>query len=154
MNELRLGVIGLGNMGSSHVHSVQQGKVPGLAVTAVSDSNPKLLPDDPALAKFTDAGALIRSGKVDAVLIATPHYAHTSIGVDALEQGLHVIVEKPISVHKADCERLLAAHAGREKQVFAAMFNQRTDPFYQRIRSLVQGGEMGELRRVNWIITN
>ena len=154
MNELRLGVIGLGNMGAVHVRTIQQGKVPGLVVTAVSDSNPKLLPDDPALAAFTDAGALIRSGKVDAVLIATPHYAHTSIGVDALEQGLHVLVEKPISVHKADCERLLAAHAGREKQVFAAMFNQRTDPFYQKIRSLVQGGELGELRRVNWIITN
>ena len=154
MNELRLGVIGLGNMGAVHVRTIQQGKVPGLVVTAVSDSNPKLLPDDPALAAFTDAGALIRSGKVDAVLIATPHYAHTSIGVDALEQGLHVLVEKPISVHKADCERLLAAHEGREKQVFAAMFNQRTDPFYQKIRSLVQGGELGELRRVNWIITN
>ena len=114
MNELRLGVIGLGNMGSVHVRTIQQGKVPGLVVTAVSDSNPKLLPDDPTLAAFTDAGALIRSGKVDAVLIATPHYAHTSIGVDALEQGLHVLVEKPISVHKADCERLLAAHEGRE----------------------------------------
>ena len=154
MDEIRLGVIGLGNMGSAHVRTIQQGNVPGLKVTAVSDSNPKLLPDDASLKKFTDGGQLIRSGEVDAVLIATPHYAHTSIGVDALEQGLHVLVEKPISVHKADCEKLIAAHKGGEKQIFAAMFNQRTDPFYQRIRALVQNGELGELRRVNWIVTN
>jgi predicted dehydrogenase len=103
---------------------------------------------------FADSGALIRSGEVDAVLIATPHYSHTSIGIDALENGLHVVVEKPISVHKRDCERLLAVHEGREKQVFAVMFNQRTDSFYRKIRELIQTGELGEIRRVNWIITN
>ena len=57
------------------------------------------------------------------------------------------LVEKPISVHKSDCEKLIAAHQTKEKkgQVFAAMFNQRTDPFYQKIRSLIQGGELGEI---------
>jgi predicted dehydrogenase len=103
---------------------------------------------------FADSRALIRSGEIDAVLIATPHYAHTTIGIDALEQGLHVLVEKPISVHKSDCEKLIAAHRGGRKQVFAAMFNQRTDPFYQKIRALIREGELGEIRRVNWIITN
>jgi predicted dehydrogenase len=66
---------------------------------------------------------------------------------------MHVLVEKPISVHKADGERLIAAHQGR-RQVFAAMFNQRTDPLYQKIRAMVQGGELGEVRRINWIITD
>ena len=154
MNEVRLGVIGLGNMGAAHARCVQLGQVPRMKVSAVCDGNPALLPTDGAIPTFTDPAELLGSGLVDAVLIATPHYAHTTLGVAALEAGLHVLVEKPISVHKADCERLIAAHAGREKQVFAAMFNQRTDPFYQRIRALVQGGELGELRRVNWIITN
>ena len=154
MNDIRLGIIGLGNMGGHHLRTVQQGQVPGLSLAAVADSNPKLLPADSPAATFTEPNELIRSGKVDAVLIATPHYSHTTLGIAALEQGLHVLVEKPISVHKADCERLIAAHQGREKQVFAAMFNQRTDPFYQRIRSLIQNGELGELQRVNWIITN
>jgi predicted dehydrogenase len=71
----------------------------------------------------------------------------------ALAAGLHVLVEKPISVHKADCERLIAAHRN-ERQVFAAMFNQRTDPAYRRIRALVGDGELGEIRRLNWIITD
>ncbi len=108
---------------------------------------------DDAVARFTDSDELIASGQVDAVVIATPRYAHTTIGKAALEAGLHVLVEKPISVHKADCERLIAAHTN-EKQVFAAMFNQRKDPHYKQVRKLITEGELGEIRRVNWIITN
>jgi predicted dehydrogenase len=107
----------------------------------------------PQIKGFESSAEMIRSGEIDAILIATPHYYHTTIGIDALEQGLHVLVEKPISVHKADCERLIARHKNPE-QVFAAMFNQRTDRFYQKIRHLVHGGELGEIRRINWIITN
>ena len=71
----------------------------------------------------------------------------------ALEQGLHLLTEKPISVHVADCKRLIAAHTN-PKQVFAAMFNQRTDPHYIKIRQLIQSGELGEIQRTNWIITD
>jgi predicted dehydrogenase len=97
---------------------------------------------------------MIASGAIDALLIATPHFDHTPTGVAAFKAGLHVLVEKPISVHKADAELLIAAARRRKKQVFAAVFNQRTDPFYQKIRELIQTGELGEIRRVNWIITN
>jgi predicted dehydrogenase len=95
----------------------------------------------------------MRSGAVDAVLIATPHFDHTVSGIDALQAGLHLLVEKPISVQKADCERLIAARKN-PKLIFAAMFQQRTDPCYQKIRELIQRGELGQIRRVNWIITN
>ncbi len=141
-------------MGGGHARSILEGKVPRVRLTALCDDNPARLSLDPAIKSFTDSRELIRSGEADAVLIATPHYSHTTIGIDALEQGLHVLVEKPISVQKSDCERLIAAHRGRGGQVFAAMFNQRTDPFYQKIRALIQSGELGEIRRVNWIITN
>ena len=156
MNMLRLGIIGLGNMGAVHVRAIQEGKVPGLTVTAVCDSNPKLLPDDPAIACFTDAGELFHSGKVDAVLVSTPHYSHTSLGVAALAAGLHVLVEKPISVHKADCERLLAAYAGTRGKTRCSRRCSTSAPihFTRRSARLLQNGELGELRRVNWIITN
>ena len=87
------------------------------------------------------------------MLIAAPHFLHTALGIQALEAGKHVLVEKPISVHKADAERLIDAHR-RPNQVFAAMFNQRTDPFFQNLRQLVQSGDLGEIRRVHWTITN
>ncbi|CAN5416945.1 Gfo/Idh/MocA family oxidoreductase [soil metagenome] len=148
---VRFGVIGLGNMGSGHVKTI--GNIEGSVVTAVSDEDPTRLAQYPDVKQFASPEALIKSGEVDAVLIATPHYSHTSIGILALEQGLHVLTEKPISVHKADAERLIAAWTPG-KQLFGAMFNQRTDPYYQKIREIVQGGELGEIVRVSWLITN
>jgi predicted dehydrogenase len=152
-SHISLGIIGTGGMGSLHARSILAGKVPRVRLAALCDKDPSQFGFE-GIKTFADSRELIRSGEVDAVLIATPHYFHTSIGIDALEQGLHVLVEKPISVHKSDCEKLIAAHQGRGGQVFAAMFNQRTDPFYQKIRALIQAGELGEIRRVNWIITN
>jgi predicted dehydrogenase len=153
MNSTRIGVIGLGNMGRVHARTILEDKIPGLQLTAVADASPQataLVPEVPA---FTTPEALIASDKVDAVLIATPHYSHTSIGIAALKAGLHVLVEKPISVHRLDSEKLIAAHTN-PKQVFAAMFNQRTDPYYLKIREMVQDGTLGPVRRINWTITN
>jgi predicted dehydrogenase len=153
MNTVRLGVIGIGSMGSFHLRNLLDNKIQRVSVTAICDLDPATLGKYPDLKHFTDSAALIRSGLVDAVLVVTPHYAHTTIGIDALQRGLHVLVEKPVSVHVADAQKLFAAHANK-KQVFAAMFNQRTDPHYHNVRALIQQGELGELRRVNWLITN
>jgi predicted dehydrogenase len=150
---VRLGVIGLGNMGISHGRNILEGRVPGAELTAVCDTDPEKSKIFSDLPFFQTSGDLLASGTVDAVLIATPHYSHTTIGIEALKAGLHVLVEKPISVHKADCERLIAAHKNR-KQVFSAMFNQRTDPYYQKVREMVRGGALGKIRRINWIITD
>jgi len=153
MSKVRLGIIGLGNMGQAHARYLLEGRVRRCELTAVADVEPERLKRFGQLKTFTRSEDLIRSGAVDAVLIATPHYSHTTIGIDALQQGLHVLVEKPISVHKADAERLIAAHTNK-KQVFAAMFMQRTDPHYRRIERLISQGELGEIRRTSWIITD
>ena len=130
---VRVGVIGLGNMGASHARLLLHQKVPDAMLIAVCDGHADRRTPFAGIAGFDDSHALIKSGLVDAVIIATPHFSHTSIGIDALKAGLHVLVEKPISVHKADCLKLLAAHR-RKTQVFAAMFNQRTDPAYRMLR--------------------
>jgi len=153
MNTVRLGIIGVGAMGARYADQIVSGAVPRCELAAVCGRNAAPLTRFPQARAFTRSDELIRSGAVDAVLIATPHYAHTIVGVDALTNGLHVLVEKPISVHKADAERLLAAHTN-PRQVFAAMFNMRTDPFFLKIRSLLQNGDLGALHRVNWTITN
>jgi predicted dehydrogenase len=153
MQDLRLGIIGLGNMGQVQAQAIATGKVSHCRLTAVCDPDQELLGNYPPARGFLSSSELIGSGEVDAVLIATPHYSHTTIGIEALEAGLHVLVEKPISVHKADCERLIAAHRSKG-QIFAAMFNQRTDPFYLRLRELIRNGELGTIRRINWTVTN
>ncbi|MCC5805363.1 MAG: Gfo/Idh/MocA family oxidoreductase [Opitutales bacterium] len=153
MNTVRIGIIGVGNMGSSHARNILDGKIPGMELTAVCDHNPGRLKPFDKIKAFANAEELIASDALDAVLVATPHYDHTTLGIATLEAGKHLLVEKPISVHKADCERLIAAHTD-PKVIFAAMFNQRTDPHYIKLRSLIQEGELGEIRRVVWTITN
>lgn len=154
MKNVRIGIIGLGNMGQCHVRLLKEKRIRHCKLTAVCDGDKSRLKGfDNNIAKFTDSRKLIRSGNVDAILIATPHYSHTDIGIDALKQKLHVLVEKPISVHKADCKRLIAAHTDK-KQVFAAMFNQRTNPYYKKIKELIDSGQLGKIMRVNWIVTN
>lgn len=140
-------------MGSVHARQVLNGAIPGLKLTAVADVNPAKMAPFSEVEHFEDSRKLIRSGAVDAVLVATPHYDHTTIGIDVLKSGLHLLVEKPISVHKADAAKLIAAHTN-PKQVFAAMFNQRTDPYYIKLKQLLDSGELGTVRRITWIITN
>ena len=153
MDVVRLGIVGLGNMGALHAESVLAGRIRGLRLAAVCDGDGPRLDRFQGIGRFSSAEALIGSGAIDAILIATPHFHHVPIGVAALRAGLHVLIEKPISVHKADGERLVAAHQGG-RQVFAAMFNQRTDPLFRKLREMVRGGELGEVRRINWIITD
>jgi len=151
--EVRFGIVGVGGMGANHAKNLMNGKVKGARLVAVCDKEAAHLAKYPDVAQFDDVEVMLRSGEIDALLIATPHYSHTTIGIASLEAGIHTLVEKPISVHKADCERLIAAHTD-SSVVFSAMFNQRTDPFWQKIRSLVQAGELGKIQRINWIITD
>jgi predicted dehydrogenase len=153
MQDLRLGIIGLGNMGQFHANAIAAGKIAHCQLAAVCDRDERQLGRYLPARGFLSSSELINSGEVDATLIATPHYSHTTIGIEALGSGLHVLMEKPLSVHKADCERLLAAHRGT-KQVFATMFNQRTDPFYLKLREMIRNDELGTIRRINWIVTH
>ena len=150
---VRFGIVGIGNMGSAHVGWIPN--LRGAELRAICDIDSSKLEKYADIPHYAESATMIRSGQIDAVLVATPHYDHTTIGVDALQNGLHVLLEKPISVHKADCQKLLdAKSAAKGHQVFGAMFNQRTDPHYQAIRRIVRGGELGAIQRVNWIITD
>jgi len=155
--KLRIGIVGLGNIGKAHAGNILRGAVPNLVLTAACEANTALRESfhqaNPQVDCFPDLTALLSSGKVDSVLIATPHFSHTPLGIEALEAGRHVLVEKPISVHKADCLKLLDAHRNR-KQVFAAMFNLRTKPIYIKIRQLIRDGELGAIQRIQWTGTH
>lgn len=156
MQIVRLGIIGMGNIGKYHAAYLLEGKVARAQLVAVCSTSPDKLNEYAAkgLKVFGDALELIRSRLVDAVVIATPHYEHTSLGISALEAGLHLMVEKPISAHKADAERLVAAHQKNPKLAFAGMFQLRVEPRYEVIRKLVRSGDLGEVVRVNWVNTD
>ena len=159
MEKVRLGIIGIGNMGTGHLCNIEMHKrCPEITVTAVADIKPERLQwvkenigDHVAL--FDDAEKMMDSGLIDAVLIAVPHYFHPVYAIKAFERGLHVMCEKPAGVYTKQVREMNEA-ADKHDVVFGMMFNQRTDHIYRKMREIVQSGEMGRIRRTNWIITN
>src|ERR1043166_7475442 len=156
MKSVRLGIIGMGNIGKHHAGYLLDGRVPRADLVAVCSTSPAKLDGYRARGlKIFDAGEkLVRSGDVDAVIIATPHYQHTPLGITALEAGLHVMVEKPISAHKADAERLVAAARNHPRLKFSGMFQLRVEPRYQQIQKLIRDGDLGDTVRMSWLITD
>jgi len=155
MKPVRLGIIGMGNIGSHHAEYLLAGKIKRCELKAVSDVFvDKLAPyQQRGLKVFGDGEDLIRSGEVDAVIVATPHFQHTSLGIAAFQAGLHVMVEKPISAHKADAGRLIDVRRQHPKLVFGGMFQMRAESRYLKIKRIIEDGQLGGVVRFSWIVT-
>lgn len=157
MDKVKVGIIGIGNMGSFHANYIAKGEIPGAELIAVCDTDPDRIKwarenlGDEVLV-FDNADAFFESGCADAVLIATPHYDHPTLAIKAFDNGLHVLIEKPAGVYTKQVREMNEA-AKKTDRVFAIMYNQRTNPIYQKVRDLVQTGELGEIKRTIWIIT-
>lgn len=154
MDKVRLGIIGVGNIGKYHADYLLNKKISRCELAAICDPNIAALEKFKPLKIFNDGEQLIKSGEVDAVIIATPHFQHTTLGIAAFENGIHAMVEKPISSHKADAEKLIAAHKKFPKIIFAGMFQLRTEPRYLKIKKMIKDGSLGRIVRVNWINTD
>lgn len=157
MKSVKIGIVGIGGIGSAHLNCIHSGKIPRTELRAVCDCDPprleyakKVCPGIPA---FEDYRELIRSGLIDSLLISVPHPKHAIIACDALENGLNVLVEKPVDISVSAAHRLNSVAKGSGK-VFGIMFNQRTNPIYQRAREIVRSGKLGNIKRSIWIITN
>ena len=155
---LRVAVIGVGRMGRIHARNLYVGKVRGARLAAVCDTDPAVLQyvakRFPKAERFDSVDKLIAAGKVDAVIVATPHYAHPDIAVACINAGLHTLVEKPLAVTASEAKRVIAAAEARPELTVAVMFNQRTNPLYVRARELVRGGALGGVQRASYIITD
>lgn len=154
---VRVGVIGLGVMGSQHAQYLHAGAIAGATLTAVSDVLPArrewAAATLPGVAVFDTPTALLDSGRVDGVLIATPHYQHPVIAEAAFHRHLHVLIEKPAGVFTR-AVRAMNAAARAAGTVFGIMYNERTHPVYAKARDLVRSGELGPLKRVEWVVTH
>lgn len=154
---VRIGVVGVGNIGGMHVRNLKEGKIKNAVLTAFCDIDEnrrnRLAGEDPTVAGFADYREMMGSGLVDAVIVAVPHYLHHKVAIAAFEAGLHVLTEKPAGVRPSDVKEMMAA-ADRSGKTFAIMFNQRTNPLFRKARALVQSGALGAPKRLTWIITN
>lgn len=157
MDTVRFGIVGIGNMGSTHAKSLYDGKIKNAQLVSVCDidENKRKWAEETlnGVEIFSDYADLLASSNIDAVIIATPHYLHPIIAVEAFEKRLNVLTEKPAGVYVQKVEEMNAA-AEKSGKVFGIMYNQRTNPIFKKARELLLSGETGELKRVVWIITN
>ena len=158
MEKLRVGIIGVGGMGSGHLSRFTEGKVKNAEITALCDIDPEhlyrhkdSLPE--TVQYFENSDDLIHSGLVDGVIIATPHYDHPLIAIEAFKAGLHVLTEKPAGVYTKKVREMNEA-AKASGKAFQIDFLVRTNPFYRKLKEIMDSGEMGQLKRIVWIITD
>lgn len=158
MKKLRLGIIGIGNMGTGHYNNIKNGKCPEIEVTAIADINPdriqwakENMPE--RVAKFNTAEELMDSGLVDAIIVAVPHYSHCKYAMEGFRHNLHVMCEKPAGVYTKQVREMNQC-ADEHEVLFGMMFNQRTNHIFRKMKELVASGKYGEIRRTNWMITN
>lgn len=156
--KVRIGILGIGNMGSTHIKNLVAGLCPEITLAAACDLKPERREwaketAGQDLPVFSDAEEMICSGLIDALLIAVPHYYHPKYAMMAMEHGLHVMTEKPAGVYTKQVLEMNEC-ARTHDVVFGIMMNQRTDHIYRKMREIVKSGELGAIKRTNWLITN
>ena len=158
MEKVKVGIIGVGGMGGGHARSILEGEVPGMELAAVADIDPKKsawMDEKYAhIPRFLDAEAMMDSGLVEAIVVATPHYFHPVYVKMALEKGIHALSEKPAGVYTKAVREVNELAESKPDLVYAIMFNQRTNCVYRKLKEIVDSGELGRIRRSSWHVTN
>ncbi len=158
MKKIKLGVIGAGYSGKTHISNILNGSCPEVEVTAVADTHDANLQwakenIGSSVSVFKNTDDFFESGRMEAVLVAVPHYDHPKLAIEAFRRGLHVLIEKPAGVYTKHVREM--NEASRQAGVkFGIMYNQRTDGIYRKMHELVKGGAFGQIRRTNWIATD
>ena len=157
MKTVKVAVIGIGNMGFAHAACIAENEIKGMSLSAVCDISLKKLAafseKYPNIKGYTSCEELFNDKICDSVIIAVPHPLHAEIAIKAFSHGLNVMLEKPADISVSRVKKLNEA-AKKSGKVFSIMFNQRTNPLFAKAREIVKSGELGELKRTLWIITN
>lgn len=158
MDKVRIGIIGLGNMGKGHITYLHKGVIANAEITAVADPGEAerqwaLEKLGAGVAIYENGYDLIADDDVDGIIICTPHYSHPELAIAAFQHNKHVLVEKPAGVYTKQVREMNEA-AKLTNVKFSMMYNQRTNPIYKKLKELVDSGELGNITRTNWIITD
>ncbi|WP_187695468.1 Gfo/Idh/MocA family protein [Oceanobacillus piezotolerans] len=157
MKKVRLGIIGLGAQGGAYAGFITEGRVKNMEIGAICDIDPekKKVAEEkyPNVPFYENYIEMLESGDVDAIVTTVPHYLHPEMGIEALKRDVHVLGEKPAGVYTKQVKELNDFAATKPELTFAIMFNQRTNELYQKVKEIIDNGEIGNIRRTNWIIT-
>lgn len=151
---VKIGIVGLGPIGSMHADNLAAGKIPNARLVCACEQKPVDESKYSGVKNFQGHRRDARKGGMDAVIISTPSFTHFPLGAKSLKAGFHTLVEKPVALCTEDAAELVKGGKGRRKGCGAVMLNQRTTPIYARIKELVESGSLGEINRVDWTMTN
>ena len=153
--KIRLGIIGLGAEGGMYAEFLTEGRVNNMEIGAICDILPekKEAADGYGVPFYADYREMITSGDVDAVVTTVPHYLHPEMGIFALNNGVHALVEKPVGVYTKQANELIDLATTKPELQFGVFFNQRTNELYRDLKAIMASGELGNLRHTSWIIT-
>ncbi|WP_163582506.1 Gfo/Idh/MocA family protein [Gracilibacillus saliphilus] len=157
MTKVRLGIIGLGQQGGAYGNMIREGRISNIEIGAICDNDPekKKRADQefPGVPFYQDYIEMLNSGNVDAIVTCVPHYLHPEMGIEALERDIHALLEKPAGVYTKQVKEINEFAKTKPDVTYAIMFNQRTNPLYQKVKEIIDNREIGNIRRTNWIIT-
>lgn len=159
MPNVKIAILGIGNIGQLHADNLLQGGIKDAELVCFCDINSRKL--EAAEKKYgknfkfyTSPSQVFQDNSIDAVIISTPHYDHPILAIEALKSGKHALVEKPVGVYTKKVREMLEESERHPELKLALMYNQRMNPVYQKAKELIENGEIGTIRRTNWIITN
>lgn len=153
MKKIKLGIIGLGAQGSTYAGFIDEEKVKNIEIGAICDINPFKSKHYPAIPFYENYIDMLESGHVDAIVTCVPHYLHPEMGIEALKRNIHPLVEKPAGVYTKQVKALNDFAATKPALTFGIMFNQRANELYKKVKQIIDQGDIGSIRRTNWLIT-
>lgn len=142
---MRLGIIGVGKMGLSHLAIANQTK--GLNVVAMCDSSKILvnaLSKNTKIKGYSDHKKIISSENLDAVLICVPNAFHYQIAVDCLENNLHIFIEKPLTLNHQESANLVSL-ADRKNLIGQVGYTNRFNPIFAHLKKLLEEDVIGDI---------
>ena len=143
MKKIKFCIAGYGNIGRRHAEHILLNKHASLE--AVCDIHAGKLTDlPPGTGAFTDLGTMLREAEADVLCVCTPNYLHERHAIQALEAGLHAVVEKPMAISVLECNNMIAAAERTGKIIFAVKQN-RYNPPVQEVKKFISSGELGKV---------
>ncbi len=153
MNQVRLGIVGLRNIGMGHVRTAAG--LPNVEITALADTEEERLRTGletaPDAETFTDAEALFDSDAVDGVVLAVPNFLHAPMSISAMKKGKHVLVEKPMAMNSQEADDMIAAR-DESGCILAIGMNQRFNELRAEAKAEIDKGTIGKIQygRTRW----
>jgi len=157
MAKVKLGIIGLGQQGGAYANFIKEGRVRNMEIGAICDIDPekkkRAEEEYPGVPFYDNYIDMLESEDVDAIVTCVPHYDHPEMGIEALKRDVHALLEKPAGVYTKQVKEINEFAATKPDLTYAIMFNQRTNELYRKVKEMIDNGEIGNIRRTNWIIT-